>query len=96
MNRLLILVAAACLSGCAAAVPVLTVMGTGASVYSVVQTADTDADALLAADAPVKHAICDIENPSPTTQAKFRAWCDHIATTVSGLAVQWAAVAAAP
>ena len=84
------LVSVAFLSGCAA-VPALTVAGGGASIFTAVQVIDKDADALLAADAPIKRMICADEHPRPGS--KFGVWCAHIPTNVGELALQWAAVA---
>lgn len=84
-----LLVLMGALSGCGA-VPVLTATGAGASIWTVVKEADQDADALLAADAPIKRAICaEIPDKGP----RLAAWCANIPTNVGGLIKQWAAVA---
>ena len=54
-------------------------------------TVGKDADAVLAADAPLKRKICA---DHPPTEPAWKAWCANIPTNVAGLAVQWAAVAA--
>ena len=86
-----ILLAVACLSGCAA-VPAITVAGGGASIFSAAHAAAQDADAILAADAPIKRMICASH---PDKSPPFAAWCASIPTDASGLAKQWAAVAVA-
>lgn len=70
-------------------------VGTGAAAgwLSMAQTVGRDADEVLALDAPLKRKFCDEETgKSP----RFEAWCANIPTDVSGLAVQWEAVASAP
>jgi hypothetical protein len=83
-----VLVAAACLSGCAAA-PAVTLGGAGASIFTAARQATQDVDAVLAADAPIKRAICaEHREKSPG----FAAWCANIPTDMAGLIRQWAAV----
>ena len=84
-----VLVLLGALGGCGA-VPVLTATGAGASIWTAVKEADRGADAILAADAPIKHAICaEIPDKGP----RLAAWCANIPTNVGSLVKQWAAVA---
>ncbi len=83
------------LSGCAGVVPAITVAGGGASIWSAVKSADQDADAILAADAPVKRLICADIAPDQRTQPRLWTWCANIPTDVGGLIKQWAAVGVA-
>ena len=84
--RILVVIAAALsLTGCAAALPYLVGSGAGWAV-----TVGKDADAVLAADAPLKRAICA---DHPPVEPAWKAWCAHIATDVAGLSVQWGFVA---
>lgn len=78
-------------SACAPIPLALSVLGASTGTIAMVQTAERDADAILAADKPIKEALCAAEiqrHPS----AGFAAWCQHIPSDVAGLARQWAAV----
>ena len=82
------------LSSCGAAVlPVMSGLGAGTGAIALLKSVDTDADELLKLDKPVKQAVCDAHKEKAP---KFEAWCSHLPDDVEGLAVQWAAVIAAP
>lgn len=77
----------------ACALPSAKIVGGAAAGWLAnIETAGKDADQLLATDAPLKHQLCD---QTPDKSPRFSAWCAHIPVDVTGLALQWAAVAEA-
>ena len=79
------------LSACAPIPLALSVLGASAGTVAMVQTVGQDADMVLAADKPIKEAICAAELPHHQS-AGFAAWCAHLPSDMAGLARQWAAV----
>jgi len=85
-----VILAAAFLSGCAAAVPAVvgTAIGGGACLAT---TAEDGADVVISASKPVKQRLCKKWLAQPH-HATLEAWCGNLPSDLDGLAEQWAAV----
>lgn len=79
------------LSACAPIPLALSALGASTGTIALVREAGQDVDMVLAADKPIKEAICTAELPNHQS-AGFAAWCAHIPSDMAGLARQWAAV----
>ena len=86
-------------SACAVPLPQISAAGTGAAAswLAMADSGVRDADAVLAADRPLKQTLCERELPGRPVDPDdwMRVWCAHLPGDVAGLVGQWAAVAAA-
>lgn len=95
MRNLLAVPALLLLCGCQAAV----IGGAGAAGwFASAQMFASDGDAVLAADAPVKRALCEVELKNPhgaVFEAGLQEYCANIPTTVLGATATMVLVLAA-
>ena len=93
----LLLVACLCLSGCGIGTAPFLGAAAGGGVLATIVTVRQDADLGLSIIRPLNaELVCPIAEGQPhdaKTTAAIKAFCDHLPTTVEGIAIQAVAVA---